>query len=343
MYLHVEEKPSCYPYRACHASCVRVIGVTLGGAELGNEAGFALILSDVAVGLRWTGGSGIGATHAPNPGVFPQQPHSTEPPDGLAREVRIGTCSKTATSTTQARAQPENPTMNDVTRDLQRPPLHRDDALSDLRSFQQDPSSGLPTPQHLVAISKRNASESPLLRLPSEVRNRIFAFVYSGEKIMKQKPSDEFAYHRDSDVLAGLPCNLPQICRQLYCETYILPYALPTVIFYYEDTEEIEEWASNLPFVYREAITSVAVPSALAQRWTAKTIFPSIKLVVAIQIRYPPFPHLNPHFHWPPTAMSDVQDVQGVGVEITTMVVRAKRFPTQSWCHRGRRPLPQGF
>ncbi|KAI4647677.1 hypothetical protein J4E93_004087 [Alternaria ventricosa] len=72
-------------------------------------------------------------------------------------------------------------------------------------------------------ISERNAAASPLLRLPPELRNSIFAYALYHE-IFILGPPDSCAYvvkSRDKNLL-----SLLYVCRQIYSETAFLPYKL---------------------------------------------------------------------------------------------------------------------
>ncbi|KAL1604038.1 hypothetical protein SLS60_005630 [Paraconiothyrium brasiliense] len=102
-------------------------------------------------------------------------------------------------------------------------------------------------PDHLVAI---NATESPLLLLPAELRNRIFRYASSGCQIhIKRRPLAKTPYPRldankpsflyskvfEQDTDRQLPpthtgLNLALVSRQVYCETALLPYVYNTFV-----------------------------------------------------------------------------------------------------------------
>jgi len=88
----------------------------------------------------------------------------------------------------------------------------------------------------LIAASFNcNQHESPLLRLPPELRNKIYEYALSGYElrfvdwapepvsITRRSTSKGFIYHVD-DV--NTPFALPKVSRQLRAETSILPYKL---------------------------------------------------------------------------------------------------------------------
>jgi hypothetical protein len=110
---------------------------------------------------------------------------------------------------------------------------------------------------------KQNATQSPLLRLPPELRNQIFAYVVGNYDIYigafndkkyfdprtksdgtSSKAHDHLYYRLVTIILPhgadyrpaapddDLPnLSLPQVCRQIYPETTLLPYTLNHFIF----------------------------------------------------------------------------------------------------------------
>ncbi|KAI4701708.1 hypothetical protein J4E81_003448 [Alternaria sp. BMP 2799] len=83
-------------------------------------------------------------------------------------------------------------------------------------------------------IYKSNATESPLLCLPAELRNMIFRWVFRGVEyglVDNWRPLDsvvplQVKNASGSHTLDDL--NLPLVCRQIYAETALLPYSLGT-------------------------------------------------------------------------------------------------------------------
>ena len=105
----------------------------------------------------------------------------------------------------------------------------------------------------LIASSvRRNATESPLLRLPAEIRNRIFEYALGGDTIeIDRKFECEFKCDVDhggedkqffhccwacrSYFRTVPPFALVQVCRMIYAEAAILGYvclntALPRIL-----------------------------------------------------------------------------------------------------------------
>ena len=77
---------------------------------------------------------------------------------------------------------------------------------------------------------ERNATTSPLLRLPAEIRNEIFSYAMSNSTITI---AHTVATHNQSIPSKGFynprpypAASLLFVCRQIYSEIAILPYAL---------------------------------------------------------------------------------------------------------------------
>ncbi|OWY42208.1 hypothetical protein AALT_g11440 [Alternaria alternata] len=82
-------------------------------------------------------------------------------------------------------------------------------------------------------ITKRTAIESPLLRLPPEIRNGIYAYVFGNKRYRlwpKIRPGGSPVVVKPDQTEYRHP-NLPLVCRQLYHETRLLPYKLGTFSF----------------------------------------------------------------------------------------------------------------
>ena len=93
--------------------------------------------------------------------------------------------------------------------------------------------------------TKRNAIESPLLRLPPEIRNGIYTYVFGNTRYLFRDyhfsirtpvtfTPDKAEYQR---------LSLPLVCRQLHHETRLLPYELGTFHFV--------EWLNNSDITFR--------------------------------------------------------------------------------------------
>ena len=93
-------------------------------------------------------------------------------------------------------------------------------------------------------IMNRNASTSLLLRLPPEIRLRIYKYVFGGQRLWmdfhgpQYKDCDEMHlggrfYHFDmtKGLDRKLDFRLLRVCRQIFTEAALLPYALNEFAF----------------------------------------------------------------------------------------------------------------
>jgi len=88
-----------------------------------------------------------------------------------------------------------------------------------------------------VASTTLNAVNSPLLRLPAELRNMIFAYVYTGTaygfddtiKITGRTQPSFTGYVRLLNLKRRVGLSL--VCRQTHDETALLPYKLGIFTF----------------------------------------------------------------------------------------------------------------
>tara|TARA_R110002003_G_scaffold126_11_gene11531 strand:+ start:1595 stop:2161 length:567 start_codon:yes stop_codon:yes gene_type:complete len=83
-------------------------------------------------------------------------------------------------------------------------------------------------------FSSNHNSNSLLLRLPGELRNKIYEYAFGGHEVKLQcgpwsDDEDLYCYTQDSTVsLWSDLLSRTTICRQIYGETRLLPYALNT-------------------------------------------------------------------------------------------------------------------
>ena len=98
--------------------------------------------------------------------------------------------------------------------------------------------------------AQRNARDSPLLRLPAEIRNMIFRYAVGGNEIHVQRAfvyrtskkwrdnSNSYWHGRATHLgdrrlkalAQGTAFHFPEVCRQIYAETATLAYAINTFI-----------------------------------------------------------------------------------------------------------------
>jgi hypothetical protein len=74
-------------------------------------------------------------------------------------------------------------------------------------------------------IAQRNATSSPLLRLPPEIRNMIYTLILDVNTVMVAHAG--LVRSRLETSLTFL-----RVCRQMHAEAALLPYALNTFVFW---------------------------------------------------------------------------------------------------------------
>ncbi|KAF2705166.1 hypothetical protein K504DRAFT_96633 [Pleomassaria siparia CBS 279.74] len=145
----------------------------------------------------------------------------------------------------------------------------------------------------------RNATQSPLLRLPGEVRNQIWKYA-SGDVDVEicifshawLKTQYRFVYSTVYDLAGdsmavdgGIAFNLSQTSRQVYAEAVNLVFVFNT--FYFWQEEALEACIPRLLPAQVNAITSIRPCEGLVERYrecapprqALKAIFPSLACV----------------------------------------------------------------
>ena len=139
------------------------------------------------------------------------------------------------------------------------------------------PSSRLRETSLTYDISaETNAQSSPLLRLPAELRNRIFGYVLGGHEVRfvwEDKPRHQrsnriFEIQRagENSVMTSEEkkrfLSLTLASRQIYTETAMLPFAANTFVFVgLRHPEEAEKWLAQLFLpAQQNAIATVQCP-----------------------------------------------------------------------------------
>ncbi|XPS70270.1 beta transducin [Ascochyta lentis] len=151
--------------------------------------------------------------------------------------------------------------------------------------------------EYIEAI--KTNSETPLLRLPPEVRNRVWEYALGGKVfnvVFLQTLRGQYVEEKTSISKDTFPENsqaLLCVCRQIHQETVLLQFSANAFRF---DMEEAFDWARHLLKVQRNLIEEVHVVTHRAERlyaWIRKTkqdcfmphafpidIFPGLKRVV---------------------------------------------------------------
>jgi hypothetical protein len=153
--------------------------------------------------------------------------------------------------------------------------------------------------------AQRNATDSPLLRHPPEVRHIIWRFTLGGELV--QLPCyDQRGYAArprykqersvpEHGIMSGYSFlgikkissafHLPQLCRQIYSETALVAFSSSTFVF---DSDYLiyNTGILRLRPAQRRAITSIEPSSGALNRSVSKREHPRFKLPYAM---YKPF------------------------------------------------------
>ncbi|KAF2253363.1 hypothetical protein BU26DRAFT_399624, partial [Trematosphaeria pertusa] len=93
-----------------------------------------------------------------------------------------------------------------------------------------------------------NQRESPLLRLPAELRNKIYSYVLGGR--LWELKDTLTAGSREKNSM-----SLLRVCRQINAETASLPFELGT--FSFESLSALMQWSQRMPPKQRDAVRSV--------------------------------------------------------------------------------------
>ena len=144
---------------------------------------------------------------------------------------------------------------------------------------------------------QRNAKYSPLLRLPGEIRNKIWAFAMGGHYIdvheVVQFRTVESIWVRTGfraqpnlGDKASQPSgfHLPEVCRQIYSETATLGYKLNTFILDLDGCGFSAKWVDSLLPAQTNAMTSVVPKCVSFESYVASPYVESLRTT---------FPNLN--------------------------------------------------
>lgn len=102
--------------------------------------------------------------------------------------------------------------------------------------------------------AERNAQESPLLRLPPELRNRIWTYVLSTkDDITPDADGKDFKWN-----LEEIHLDIIGVCRQTYAETAMLPFALGS--FRFRNFNRMQQLLDITFPEQRSAISKIKLP-----------------------------------------------------------------------------------
>lgn len=99
--------------------------------------------------------------------------------------------------------------------------------------------------------AQQNQQQSPLLRLPAELRNKIFAYTLGG-KTFKIIPG-YYDIPTMNATNSKYALALLQVCRQIYAETTLLPFSINT--FSASSPHSLKRWVERLHPARAQSIT----------------------------------------------------------------------------------------
>ncbi|KZM25614.1 uncharacterized protein EKO05_0001866 [Ascochyta rabiei] len=147
----------------------------------------------------------------------------------------------------------------------------------------------------LMRIAERNSIESPLLRLPGEIRDKIWRYALGEHEISIQNLSREEVVsdgyeirtlHSEALVSPGFvrhTFQLPKVCRQVYVESSHHVYLLNTFTFL--SMGAFDRWIKNRCFGQRRLIASLDIPRVYTRlyrsgfRRSFRQKFPNIRRI----------------------------------------------------------------
>lgn len=138
---------------------------------------------------------------------------------------------------------------------------------------------------YVISSVERNAAESPFVRLPGELRNKIWGYVASDLLVIVHGSNHKhhLAPSSDTDRITKAAFQLPRVCRQIYADTRILLYNQSRFIFMHWHNPALD-WAILtgkvkmhflLSCAQGEAIRTV-VANSLESIQLLRPLFPSI-------------------------------------------------------------------
>ncbi|KAJ4313130.1 hypothetical protein N0V94_007109 [Neodidymelliopsis sp. IMI 364377] len=154
--------------------------------------------------------------------------------------------------------------------------------------------SGAATQAELDAITQRNRTHSPILRLPGEIRNRMYEYALGGNDLVPMESNIKgtgFSFYLTSGPTncaepsrqhwLGL-CSLPATCRDLRLETKTLPLSLN--MFQWENNFTTCLWLKNITKEARAAIRYIWFGEDAASRFSSEHLhlypLPNVRKVI---------------------------------------------------------------
>ncbi|KAF2662860.1 hypothetical protein K491DRAFT_5062 [Lophiostoma macrostomum CBS 122681] len=163
-------------------------------------------------------------------------------------------------------------------------------------------------PASIASISQHNATASPLLRLPGEIRDKIYSSILTSVEFeVYTFNSIPYRISAGPGVTSKRAIGLPSVCRQLYADTSLLLFSKPTFTFPRFGVETCRKWVATLSETQRGAVRKVKCWYYMCNEDFTK-MFPGLRVLVAM--RYASSPKLDG------ADLRRIREVQGVGVEV---------------------------
>ncbi|KAJ4350768.1 hypothetical protein N0V95_004445 [Ascochyta clinopodiicola] len=116
------------------------------------------------------------------------------------------------------------------------PPKKQRPTLDDVRAADQDMEHRFKKMVSDMNVeTKRNMKKSPFLRLPAELRNRIYGLIFTGQTYRFNGQTQNLSAENRQAYRVYAASNKPlaplRVCRQMYYEAKNLPYTTSTFAF----------------------------------------------------------------------------------------------------------------
>ncbi|KAI4701706.1 hypothetical protein J4E81_003446 [Alternaria sp. BMP 2799] len=132
------------------------------------------------------------------------------------------------------------------------------------RTFETGATKSPQDPEVNDRITARNAANSPLLRLPAELRNMIYGRVFNNITYKLYMPYG--AYPLCESSFQETDMGLILVSRQIHAETAYLPYELSTFDFLVYDANK-SQWKSDVSkFLAKRSEEQIKAMSCLTLR-----------------------------------------------------------------------------
>ncbi|KAL5121361.1 hypothetical protein ACEQ8H_000829 [Pleosporales sp. CAS-2024a] len=134
-------------------------------------------------------------------------------------------------------------------------------------------NTAIPARSDLMAMAVRNSTQSPLLRLPGEIRTKIWQYALGHHRVSMHRVRDGRRYapirlgvsvrpmHATTSLGCSFVCpnfSLARVCRQVYAEAAAFAYSLNT--FAFDSYATLDLWAKKRVVGQRRLVASIDMP-----------------------------------------------------------------------------------